>query len=250
MPFRAENLETQHTPDAIAARLSDSNKHSYLGDFVLGAIDGTVTTFAVVAGTVGAQLPNSVAIILGVANLLADGFSMAASNYLGTQADEQIVDRLRQIESQHIDVIPDGEREEVRQIFAAKGFQGEMLESAVQVITQDRKRWIDTMLTDEFGVQIERVSAVRAALVTFAAFVFAGLIPLLPYFLPLQMEGGKMFYLSATATAATFFFVGAAKGRVVQRPLIRSGLETLAVGGIAAALAYAAGVLLHKLVGG
>jgi vacuolar iron transporter family protein len=250
MSFGAENLETQHTPAAIAARLDGAHAHSYLGDFVLGAIDGTVTTFAVVAGAAGAQLSQSVAIILGVANLLADGFSMAASNYLGTQADEQVVDRLRQIESRHIDEVPEGEREEIRQIFAAKGFEGELLESAVQVITQDRKRWIDTMLTDEFGVQTEKVSAARAALATFVAFVAAGLVPLLPYFVPMQMNRTQVFATSAAATAITFFLVGVAKGRVVQRSLLRSGCETLAVGGVAAALAYAAGVLLHTLIGG
>ena len=199
---------------------------------MLGAIDGTVTTFAVVAGAAGAGLEHYVVIILGSANLLADGFSMAASNYLGTKADEQVVDRLRKIEAQHIELVPDGEREEIRQIFAAKGFQGEILEEVVKVITKDRKRWIDTMLTDEFGVQIERVSAVRAGVATFSAFVVAGAVPLLPYFLPLDLTKTAIFATSAAATAATFFAVGVAKGRVVHHPLLRSGIETLAVGGI------------------
>src|SRR4051794_4730013 len=116
-----DNLAAQHTPHEIAKRLSSATEHNYLGDFVLGAVDGTVTTFAVVAGAAGADLGGGVAIIMGVANLLADGFSMAVSNYLRTTADRQAVEHLRQVEESHIDQVPAGEREEVRQIFASKG---------------------------------------------------------------------------------------------------------------------------------
>lgn len=66
----------------------------YLRDLVFGAVDGTVTTFAVVAGSVGADLGGGVVLVLGVANLIADGFSMAVSNYLGTHADQRQPERL------------------------------------------------------------------------------------------------------------------------------------------------------------
>ena len=77
-------LQAQHTPNAIAACLAATKSHSYVGDAVLGAIDGCVTTFAVVSGVVGAHLPQGVALVLGLANLCADGFSMAVSNYQKT----------------------------------------------------------------------------------------------------------------------------------------------------------------------
>ena len=81
------SLEHEHTPEAIAERLGRGARHNYLRDFVYGGIDGAVTTFAVVAGTIGANLATRIVLILGAANLIADGFSMAASNFLGTRAE-------------------------------------------------------------------------------------------------------------------------------------------------------------------
>jgi vacuolar iron transporter family protein len=247
--LKMDSLAAQHTPDAIAARLAAAGKHSYLSDFVLGAIDGTVTTFAVVAGVAGAGLPQHIALVLGMANLLADGFSMAVGNYLGTQAERHLVERVRRMEERHIDEIPEGEREEIRQIFAAKGFEGEILEHIVEVITQNRSRWVDTMVTEEFGLQLDGPAPLRAGASTFAAFALAGFIPLVPFCLPGAITGERTFLLSTIATAITFFLIGLAKGRVVHHPLVASGLQTLAIGGVAAALAYLAGAGLHALVG-
>ena len=144
-------MEHEHSAQAIASRLSGKPSLSYLRDWVYGGIDGAVTTFAIVAGVVGAQLFNRIVLILGIANLIADGFSMAASNYSGTKAEHEEQARLRAIE-RHIDVVPDGEREEIRQIFRGKGFRGQDLERTVEVITADRARWVDTMLAEEYGL--------------------------------------------------------------------------------------------------
>ena len=241
--------QEEHTPSAVAARLAAASRHSYLGDFILGAVDGAVTTFAVVAGVAGADLPNAVALILGGANLLADGFSMAAGNYLSTKADQQFVERVRRTEDRHIEAFPEGEREEVRQIFAAKGFEGDVLEHIVEVITQDRKRWVDTMITEEFGLQLDTPSPTRAALATFAAFALSGLIPLLPFFVAGDLSTRSKFGISTAATAVTFFIIGVVKGRFVHRNWFHSGLETLGVGSVAAALAYWVGVALKSLAG-
>jgi len=245
-----ESLAHAHTPDAIAHRLAAANSHSYLGDFVLGAVDGTVTTFAVVAGVAGAEMPGVVALILGFANLLADGFSMAVSNFLNARVETEELALVRRHEEQHIERIPEGEREEVRQIFAAKGFSGPLLEEIVTVITQDRRRWVDTMLTEEHGLRLEARQPLRAALATFAAFVLAGLVPLLPFFLPISLTPTQTFATSSVATAVTFLLIGLAKGRVLHHPLWLSALETLVVGGLAASLAYAVGVFLRGLAAG
>lgn len=242
-----ERLYHDHTEVAIAARLAGAANHSYLRDFVLGAVDGAVTTFAVVAGVAGAELPRSVAVILGLANLLADGFSMAVGNYLSARAEHELVEAARRKEEQHIREVPDGEREEVRQIFAAKGFDGPLLDHVVEVITQDKRRWVDTMLTEELGLRLDSPAPWRAAASCFAAFVLVGMIPLLPFVAPLPLEPAQVFATSAVGTAAAFFSVGAAKGRVLGQNWLRSALGTLWLGGTAAALAYGVGVLLKNL---
>lgn len=247
---RDSELAAMHTPEAIEDRIAAAKQHSYLGDFVLGAVDGTITTFAIVAGAAGAGLSSGVAIVLGLANVVADGFSMAVSNYLKARSDRHIVERFRRMEEMHIDEIPDGEREEIRQIFASKGFDGKVLEEIVRVITQDRKQWVDTMLTEEWGLQLDSPSPIRAALTTFSAFVLAGLVPLLPLFLAAWLATSQqMFAASAVLTAVTFFSIGLIRGRVSERRPLLAGLETVVIGGTAAALAYLVGVLLKGLAG-
>lgn len=235
---------------AVRSRLAEKRSPSYLQDFIYGAIDGTVTTFAVVAGVEGANLDETIVVLLGGANLIADGFSMAASNFLGTRAEAQQRERSRHEEERHVDLLPEGEREEIRQIFAAKGFEGGELEGVVDVITANRERWIETMMTEELGLSPTPRSAIRAAFATFFAFVTVGFLPLFVFVYELATPGevGHKFTWSALMTAAAFAIVGAVKSRFVDQPWWRSALETLAVGGTAAALAYAAGAVLQQLV--
>ncbi|MHC4959365.1 MAG: VIT1/CCC1 transporter family protein [Planctomycetota bacterium] len=227
-----ERLQADHAPDAIARRIRASTDHSYLGDGVLGAIDGTVTTFAIVAASSGAGLSSGVALVLGFANVVADGFSMAASNYMKAKADREVIQRARRDEEHHIEHIPDGEREEIRQIFRNKGFTGDVLEQIVETITQDRDRWLDTMLTEELGLPLETPWPARAGVTTFVAFLMAGLIPLIALWV------FRSFPASAVTTAVTFFLIGVLKARVTGERLLTSGIETLVVGGGAAVLAY------------
>src|SRR5262245_42095693 len=238
-------LTSDHTTEAIAERLAAAKSHSYLGDFVLGAVDGAVTTFAIVAGAAGAGLSNGVVLVLGLANVLADGFSMAAGNFLKARADQQVLQRFRRMEEAHIEHFPEGEREEIRQIFRGKGFEGEMLERVVQVITKDRQRWVNTMLTDEWGLQLQPPSPWRAAIATMCAFVLAGLVPLAPLVVLMQRRAGESFAASAVMTGITFFAIGVVRGRVVDHRPWASGVETLLIGGAAALVAFLVGWLLQ-----
>lgn len=245
----SDTFQHGHTPEEIHNRLAAPREHSYLRDFVYGAIDGTVTTFAVVSGVAGAQLDSNIVIILGMANLIGDGFSMAAGNYLGTRTEQQVRDRTRQMEESHIDNFPEAEREEIRQIFAAKGFMGDDLERAVDVITSDRRQWIETMLTDEHGLTLTGPHPLKAALMTFAAFLAVGLIPLLPFVTQYCFELPATAYaLSTVLTGIAFFAIGAVKSRFVAQHWSVAGLESLAIGGSAASLAYLVGVLLRNVV--
>lgn len=235
-------LEHEHSVEAIQTRIS-SVRHNYIRDWIYGGIDGAVTTFAVVSGVAGAELSPLIVLILGFANLVADGFSMAASNFLGTRAEQEDYARLKEIEYRHIRVHPEGEREEIRQIYRDKGFAGEELEKAVELITADKDRWVQTMLTEEYGLPTEIRSAWKAAFATFTAFVICGLIPLVPYLFGV----GNSFYVSAALTGVTFFAIGSVKSRWSTSSWLRSGSETFSVGALAAILAYAVGVLLKGL---
>jgi len=238
------HIEHGHHPREIAKRLAQGPRVSYLRDWVYGGIDGTVTTFAVVAGVTGAALSTKALLILGVANLLADGFSMAAANFSGSKAEIEEYEQLRNMEERHVEIAPEGEREEVRQIFRAKGFAGVALASAVEVITQKRERWIETMMTEEHGLPPITRSPGKAALLTFFAFIVCGSIPLIPFVLGLPAT----FEASTLMTGMTFFSIGSLRSRWSPAPWWSAGLETFAIGMSAAIIAYAVGVLLGEVI--
>src|SRR3989344_3791694 len=116
-----EKVKEAHTKSAIAKE-THTHTGTYVGDFIYGAIDGSVTTFAVVSCVAGASLSANIVIILGLANLFADGFSMAVGNYLSTRSSNEFVQNERKREEWEVEHYPEGEVEEVRQIFRKKGF--------------------------------------------------------------------------------------------------------------------------------
>jgi len=177
--------------------------------------------------------------VLGLANLIADGFSMAASNCLGTRADHEIVAELRRIEAQQIDDVPAGERKKIRQIYEAKGFKGADLERVVAVMTSDRERWIDTMLLEEHGVQLDGPNPLRAALATFLAFLIVGSVPLLSFFADAIRDDAvaSPFWWSVGLTVVAFLSVSYVKSYAMSGRLVRSSVETLLLGGAAVSLA-------------
>jgi vacuolar iron transporter family protein len=236
------SLEHSHTEQAIRDRLARGSRSNYLRDWIYGGIDGAVTTFAIVSGVVGADLSPTALLILGFANLLADGFAMAASNYIGTKSERDQYDRALGIEQKHIALVPDGEREEIRQIFEGKGFTGDDLARVVGVITSDLALWAKTMAMEEYGLSPTIRSPVLAALSTFAAFILCGCVPLVSYLSP----GGLP--ASVAATSATFFGVGAIKSLWSPAGWLRSGMETLCIGIGAAGLAFVVGFGLKMLL--
>ena len=243
-------LKKTHTPSAIRRRLEEGPKNIFLKDFIYGSIDGIITTFAIVSGVYGAKLSSGVIIILGLANLIADGFSMGVSNYLGTKSENEQIDSAKSEELDHIKHYPEGEKEEIRQIFAKKGFEAEELEYAVDTITSDINRWVDTMLQDELGFSLTKKSPVKAGLATFIAFVIIGFIPLTTFIINWLAPGTieKPFIVASVFTGIAFFLVGAFKTKFVGKSWFKNGFETLLIGGFAALIAFYIGRFLKALV--
>lgn len=233
----------EHSPEAIAERLNAGPQALYLREWVYGGIDGVVTTFAIVAGVVGAGLSANIVMILGLANLLADGFSMAAGAYSATKADQDNYARLRKREVEHIRDHYEGEIEETRQIFAAKGFEGEELDTMVRTISKDHDTWIEFMLQEEFGVSKPPYSGFKAAKHTFLAFVICGAMPLWPFL----FDFGENAYWALGFSALTFFGIGSIKSVWSTKSWGREGLETTAIGLFAASLAYGVGYGIQLL---
>ncbi len=217
----------------------------FIHDIVYGAHDGIVTTFAVVAGTVGAELPPGIIIILGVANLLADGVSMGVGNFLSLQSETDQYERLYKEELQEIDHDPEIEREEIREAYAAKGFTGKDLDRVVEVLTADKKRWAETMMQEEHGMTKEATSQpMLHGFMTFTGFVVFGAVPLLPYFFGLYD-----FRVAIAATFAALVLLGVMRSFVTRERMIRGVVEIVSIGVVTTVIAYGAGVALKSMVG-
>ena len=167
-------------------------------------------------------------------------------------AENQSESKARREEEREIEIHPEGEQEEIRQIFAAKGFEGEILEGVVKVITADKKRWVDTMMQEEHGISGNTPSAFKAGLATFVAFFLIGGIPLVAFIIDLVNPSiiGDPFLLSCLLTGLAFFAVGAMKSRYVEQHWALSGFETLGIGALAAGMAYGIGLLLRPFAEG
>jgi VIT1/CCC1 family predicted Fe2+/Mn2+ transporter len=221
-------------------------------DFIYGSFDGSVTTFAVVAGAIGASLSPAIVLILGFANLGADGFSMAVGNYQAAKARIEFVQKERKREEWEVENMAEAEKQEIKDIYAKKGFANELLDEIVRVITTRKKVWIDTMMKEELGLIEDDRKPFDTALSTILGFVAIGIIPLLPlvflYTTRLTISISEGFAYSTVFTGGAFFLIGVIKGKIVKKPLLRSGLITLSIGTIAATVAYLVGNLLGNLV--
>ncbi len=244
--------QAAHTHEHLERSLRESGvRGQHLADAVLGATDGIVTTFAVVAGAAGASLSPGVVLIMGFVNLLADGFSMAVGNYLGARSQQDYWKEERAREIWEIEQLPDAEREEIRRIYRQKGFEGGTLELIVGTITSDQERWVEEMMREELGIHEEKIAPLMSGLVTFTSFVLVGFLPVFPYVLAFLKSSliASAFILSIGVTAIALFTVGVARRFMTRRSWWQSGLEFLGIGGLAAACAFFVGYILRGLIG-
>lgn len=224
---------------------------AYLGEFVYGGIDGSVTTFAVVAGSVGAGLDSSVILILGFANLLADGFSMSVGAYLSAKSEGHNYDKHKKSEYAEIEQKPEEERAEVREIYRKKGFEGPLLEQVVDILTADKDRWADVMMKEELFMMEQSRSPLKIGAVTYIAFLLVGFIPLALYLYDYAFSfSGNLFWATCALTGMGFGIVGWLKSYVTDTSIWKGILETVALGALAAGVAYWVGDVLEKIIVG
>jgi vacuolar iron transporter family protein len=222
----------------------------YISEFVYGGIDGAITTFAVVAGATGASFELSVVVVLGVANLIADGFSMSVGNFFSTKANRDNYESCKGRENWEIDNLKEDEVEEIREIYRRKGFKGNLLEHVVEVITSDKDVWIDTMMKEELNMSKDDKTPMKTAFVTFISFIAIGTIPLLAYLFELIFSLGahhRLFLYSCILTAIGLAIVGSMKSIVTKKNALIGSIETVSLGGFAALIAYSLGDILSRL---
>jgi len=220
----------------------------YIKDMVYGANDGIITTFAVVTGATGAGFDMRVVIILGIANLLADGLSMGASNYLGESSENSLYRREQRREYDEVHKMPEWERGEVYAILRKKGYNEPDAETLTNLIIQNKEFWVDFMMKYELDMGTpSHGNEWKGGVVTFTAFVSAGLLPLVAFLIP-SLDPARVFLYSACTTAGALFVVGSLRSIVTRKKWIWSGFEMLGVGGVAALVSYYVGFVIEKII--
>jgi VIT1/CCC1 family predicted Fe2+/Mn2+ transporter len=243
-----------HDPDHIRQAMEKhaGEESQYIGEMVYGGLDGIITTFAVVSGVAGADLGANIILILGLANLFADGFSMAVGSYLSTKSEQEYYQRELAREAWEVDHFPEGEKLELVELYQEQGFSEADAQTLVDIKSKDKDLWVKAMMLEELGMIEDTSSPLRNGLVTLLSFIIAGSVPLLVYLLGLfvTLPDGVAFPISLVLSGLALFGLGATKVLVTENNPWRSGLEMLLVGGLAAVVAYAVGALLKGIGGG
>ncbi len=222
--------EAWHSPGGRAIR-----------EVVFGFNDGLVSTVGFVVGVAAALSSPRLVAVTGFAEVFAGGVSMFFGAYLSTKNQREFFENEIEREKFEIDHMPDREKEEVRRIYADKGFKGEALEMVVEQITSDRNVWLKCMMEEELGLIFESMdNSLKVGLTTGLSFVLGGLVPLLPFFfLSTTVPLGSSILLSAAA----LFIVGIIKTYLTKKHWLKSGLESLIIG----LLAMGCGLLFGKI---
>ncbi len=233
------NAEDRH----YHARLDPHVEEPRLYEVILGGQDGLVNTLGVILGVAAASGEARLVVAAGLAATFAESVSMGAVAYTSERAHEAYYESERRRELRHIERVPELEREEVRQIFARKGFEGELLEKIVEKICADREVWVALMLAEEHKiVAATKGEALRSAVVVFFAALIGSLVPLAPFFvMPLAVAVPVALLVSAL----TLFGVGYYKAKSYVGSPMRSGLEMALIGMASALIGYGIGYLFN-----
>ncbi len=223
--------------------ISDPHRRaSGLSDIILGGQDGLVNVLGVILGVAAATSDPRIVVVAGLAAAFAESVSMGAVAYTSTLADADFFESEKEREYRHIQEAPHLEKEEIRQIYAQKGFSGELLEKIVETITANADIWVTVMMAEEHRlIPTNRRAALKSALVVGVSAIIGSLIPLIPFLL---MPVRPSMWVSVITTALVLFFAGAYKARLTVGRPGKSGLEMAIIGTLSAMVGYAVGALL------
>jgi len=207
-------------------------------DIVIGMSDGLTVPFALAAGLAGAVDSTNLILTAGLAEVAAGTIAMGLGGYLAARTEAEHFAGERNREERETRELPETEAAEVAQVFRAYGLPEETVTEVVSAIRSDRKRWVDFMIKFELGMtEPDPRRARNSALTIGLSYAAGGLVPLIPYFLSRSLRTALIG--SVVVTVITLFVFGVIKGRYTTTRPVRSGWQTVLVGGVAAAAAFA-----------
>jgi len=218
---------------------------SSIRDFVFGFGDGINTSLGIVAGVGGADVSSSIIILAAIVAMFTGAKAMAVQNYLAVKSQRQILHSEIEREKWEMENVPGAERQEIEDVYKAKGFTGTELENIVNKITSDKKVWLDTMLTEELKLNLEIVgSPLKSAFRMFGAFLVGGILPIIPYFFS---SGYVPLLIAIGASLSASFVIGAIKSKIANLSILRGGLEMAGLGTGIALIGYGIGSELANI---
>lgn len=216
---------------------------NWLRDVILGGQDGLVNILGIELGVVAAGGSTPVLITTGLAAAITESISMGAVAYTSSLSERDYYRAQQAREEQEVETIPEEEREEVRQIYAAKGFQGELLEQVVDTITANRETWVNTMMDEELHLEpVETPTVLRSAVVVTVATLIGHLIPLIPFFI---LARSPALVAAIVVSGLVLFAVGVYSAVTLIGDWKTSGLKMVVIGLGAAGLGFLIGHLFH-----
>jgi VIT1/CCC1 family predicted Fe2+/Mn2+ transporter len=214
-------------------------------DVVIGMADGLTVPFALAAGLSGAAAANKIIVTAGLAEVAAGAIAMGLGGFLAARSDAEHYRSERAREEHEIATVPHIEEAEIREILEEYGIQNDESAPVIAALKRDPKRWTDFMMRFELGLEAPDPGRARQSAVTIGgAYVVGGMIPLVPYMV--FDEISRALSVSAMATGIALFVFGFVKGKFTGAPRLRSALETLFVGGVAALAAF----FIARAIGG
>jgi VIT1/CCC1 family predicted Fe2+/Mn2+ transporter len=218
-------------------------KANWLRDVILGGQDGLVNILGIILGVIAGGGSRAVLIAAGFSAAITESISMGAVGYTSSVSERDYYRAEKAQEGEEIDTVPDTERQEVRDIYAAKGFSGELLDRVVDTITVDRESWLGTMMDEELHLQpVETPDIMRSAVVITIATLIGHLIPLFPF---LWLGQTPALVLAIALSALVLFGVGVYSAVTLVGDWRKSGVKMVVIGLGAAAVGFAVGRLFH-----